>query len=429
MPPTPNPRILIVTHEVSALPDPTVSELRMIAARAGGLGDVCANLVQQLESVGADVHVAMPHYRNIFRRECVYLPDHIACPQSKRQVHLVKDRAFYYPQQLLVDKSLDNIQIALAFQREVMHQVLPAVRPDLVHCHDWMTGLVPPLARALGIPCLFTLYNLNSVQLTLADIEDRGIDAAAFWQHCYFADLPGSYEETRETNPADLLASGVYAAGLVNTVSQTFLKQIMDETCDFITPKLKTELHHKHRSGCLTAIDQMPAPHFDPRTDNTLIRRYEADNHASGKAFNKLRLQELFNLRMDSRAPLFFWPTRLGGGRRGCWLMAAILPDLLSRYAKEGLQLVFIADGDLHNHFRTLARQHDVEDRVAVWGFDAGRWTGHRPLKTESSLRGRPLKRNSYTSFNNGDCNHEVQNQMPQMRQKHRTVRGIPGTA
>lgn len=373
MAPAPNPRILIVTHEVSALPDPTVSEMRMIAARAGGLGDVCANLVQQLGAAGADVHVAMPHYRNIFRRECVYLPDNIAYPRSDRQIHLVKDRAFYYPQQLLVDKSLENIKIALAFQREVMHQVLPAVRPDLIHCHDWMTGLIPPLARALGIPCLFTLYNLNTVQLPLVAIEERGIDAAAFWQHCYYANLPGSYEDTRNTNPADLLASGVYAAGLVNTVSHTFLEQIMDEACDFIAPNLKTELHHKHRDACLTAIAQVPPPHFNPRTDSSLIRGYDAHSHASGKAFNKLRLQELLNLRMDSRAPLFFWPTRLGGGRRGCWLMAAILPDLLARYAHEGLQLVFIADGDLHAHFRKLVHQHAADDRVTIWGFDAGR--------------------------------------------------------
>jgi glycogen synthase len=236
-----------------------------------------------------------------------------------------------------------------------------------------MTGLLPSLARSLGIPCLFTLYNLNTVRLPLVVIEERGIDAAAFWQHCYYADMPGSYEQTREHNPADLLVSAVFAAGFVNTVSPAFLRQILDDRCHFIPPGLKAELGNKYQAGCLASIAQAPAPHFDPATDKALYRRYDANDHLSGKAFNKLRLQELFNLRMDSRAPLFFWPTRLGGGRRGCWLMASLLPEMLRRYAAQGLQLVFVADGDLHDHFRALVHSIGAGDRVAVWPFDPGR--------------------------------------------------------
>jgi starch synthase len=368
-----NPRILLVTPEISALPDPSVSEARILAARASGLGDVCAGLILQLQAAGADVHVAMPNYRNIFRRKIIHMPESDARPRNGGSIHLVQDRSFYYPRQLLMDTGWDNIKMALAFQREVMHQVIPEVRPDLIHCHDWMTGLLPPLARALGIPCLFTLYNLNTVRLPLALIEERGIDAAAFWHYCYYADMPGSYEQTREHNPADLLVSAVFAAGFVNTVSPAFLRQILDGRCDFIAPGLKVELGNKYRAGCLAAIAQAPAPHFDPTTDKALYRRYDAGDHPSGKAFNKLRLQELFNLHMDSRAPLFFWPTRLGGGRRGCWLLAALLPDLLARYASQGLQLVFVADGDLHDHFRTLVRNLGAGDRVAIWPFDPGR--------------------------------------------------------
>jgi len=370
---TKNPRILVVTPEISALPDPSVSEARILAARASGLGDVCAGLILLLQAAGADVHVAMPNYRNIFRRRIIHLPESDEGPRNGGGIHLVQDRAFYYPRQLLMDTGWDNIKIALAFQREVMHQVIPEVRPHLIHCHDWMTGLLPPLARTLDIPCLFTLYNLNTVRLPLSVIEERGIDAAVFWQHCYYADMPGSYEQTRERNPVDLLTSAVFSAGFVNTVSPAFLRQILDDRSDFIAPGLKTELGNKYRAGRLAAISQAPPPHFDPTTDKALYRRYDADDHLSGKAFNKLRLQELFNLRMDSRAPLFFWPTRLGGGRRGCWLLAALLPELLARYAPQGLQLVFVADGDLHDHFRSLVRSLGAGDRVAVWPFDPGR--------------------------------------------------------
>ncbi len=368
-----NPRILVVTPEISALPDPSIAEARVLAARASGLGDVCAGLILQLQAAGADVHVAMPNYRNILRHKIIHLPENDARPRTGGSIHLVQDRSFYYPRQLLMDTGWDNIKIALAFQREVMHQVIPEVRPDLIHCHDWMTGLLPPLARSLGIPCLFTLYNLNTVQLPLATIEERGIDAAAFWQHCYYAEMPGSYEQTREHNPVDLLVSAVFAAGFVNTVSPAFLRQILDDRCHFIAPGLKAELGNKYRAGCFTAIAQAPAPHFDPTTDKALYRCYDANGHRSGKVFNKLRLQEILSLRLDSRAPLFFWPTRLGGGRRGCWLMAALLPDLLARYAPQGLQLVFVADGDLHDHFRAIVRDLGAADRVAISPFHPGR--------------------------------------------------------
>ena len=72
---------------------------------------------------------------------------------------------------------------------------------------------------------------------------------------------------------------------------------------------------------------------------------------------------------MDSRAPLLFWPTRLGAGRHGCRLMADELPGLLWRYAHTGLQIVFIANGDMHQRFRFLARQMNAADRVAVHDF------------------------------------------------------------
>ncbi|MBO5900197.1 MAG: glycogen/starch synthase, partial [Lentisphaeria bacterium] len=55
----------------------------------------------------------------------------------------------------------------------------------LIHCNDWMTGLIPAAAHRMGIPCLFTVHNIHTSKALLADIEDRGIDAAPFWQNLY----------------------------------------------------------------------------------------------------------------------------------------------------------------------------------------------------------------------------------------------------
>ena len=92
---------------------------------------------------------------------------------------------------------------------QVTNNIIPKVNPDLIHCNDWMTGLIPGMARRLGIPCLFTVHNIHTQKTTLEQIEDRGIDAAEFWNNLYFERQPYNYEESRSTNQVDFLTSGV----------------------------------------------------------------------------------------------------------------------------------------------------------------------------------------------------------------------------
>jgi glycogen synthase len=368
------PRILVATPELSFLPGSMGFPSQEMSARAGGLGDAAATLVQALYKMGADVHVAIPNYRKIFRGNAGAVPgdefSRWSCEMPHENIHLVQDRSFFHLPKLFVDKGWDNIKIALAFQREVINRVVPIVQPDLIHCCGWMTGLIPAMARKFGIPCLFTLYNVDTVRLLLATIEENGIDAAAFWEKCYYTRMPANYEETRDTNPVDFLVSAVFSAHFVNTLSPAFSKQIADGACDFIDPVLKTELQNKIRAGCHVAIEHAPPEHFDPLTDNALCRRYKAQDHPAAKALNKLHLQEVLGLRVDDKAALFFWPTRLDRSRRGCRLLADILPRLLSRYARQDLQVVCIADGDLHDHFRAMVEQLKAGDRVAIRDFD-----------------------------------------------------------
>jgi glycogen synthase len=97
-----------------------------------------------------------------------------------------------------------------------------------------MTGFVPAMAREMGIPCLFTVHNVHTVKTTLGFAEDRGIDAASFWQNIYYENMASNYEEVRDTNPVDLLTSGIFAAHFVNVVSPTFLEEIVNGKHHFI---------------------------------------------------------------------------------------------------------------------------------------------------------------------------------------------------
>ncbi|HSO20667.1 MAG TPA: glycogen/starch synthase [Desulfosarcina sp.] len=372
------PRILLVTPEVTVVPQGMGPGSHAITARAGGLGDICAAQIHALYERDVDVHLALPNYRNVFKINAQRMPG-IDIRRRRREIprnriHLAQDRSFYYHPKLFLAVNEDTIRISLAFQREVIHRIIPEVKPDLIHCHDWMTGLIPAMARQVGIPCLFTLYRLDSPQLLLATIEERGIDAASFWQHCFYSRMPVNYEETRGSNPVDLLTSGVFAAQSVVTLSETYQKALMDAGDVPIPCGLRTELASKLRAGRLCAMAPAPDTSFDPSGDRALMRSYGPENHPAGKLFNKLHLQEISGLCMDSTAPVCFWPTRLEGARPGCRLMADSLAAILERYREQRLQVVFVADGDFQAYLRALIDSLHAANRAAVCDFDARRY-------------------------------------------------------
>lgn len=367
------PRVLIVTPEVTYLPDRMGSLAHFLTAKAGGLADVSAALVSALFNQGADVHVALPDYRSIFEdRLAPFLKKErrvLRRVMPNDRVHLAQDRAFYYLNRVYSNHGGENIHISLAFQREVINNIVPRVRPDLIHCNDWMTGLIPAMARRLLIPCLFTIHNIHTVKTNLATIEDRGIDAAYFWDHLFYTQYAEEYESARESNPVDFLVSGVFGAHFVNTVSQHFLDEIVQGRHAFIEPHLRQELINKAAAECATGILNAPDPGFNPKQDELLAVTYGPDDHVPAKRRNKRQLQRLLGLIEDEQAPLFFWPSRLDPAQKGCQLLADIFYALISKYWNRNLQVVFVADGPYQPVFRDIVNHHQFHQHAAVCDF------------------------------------------------------------
>ena len=209
-----------------------------------------------------------------------------------------------------------------------------------------------------------------SPRVLIASIEDRGIDAAPFWQRWFYDRMPVDLQETRDTNPVNLLASGLFAADGVCLPSRSVLESLTCAGHPVIPESLRIELHQQLQCGRLWAAAPLPDPSFNPALDPALIRAYNPRSHFAGKLFNKLHLQESLNLHMDSTVPLAFWPTRLDGDRSGCQLLLDTLPAILERTRERRLQLVLLADGDLHSPLRTLIANLKADARVAVGEFD-----------------------------------------------------------
>lgn len=369
-----NPRILVVTPEVTYLPNGMGNMANQLTAKAGGLADVSAALISTLFQQGADVHVALPDYRAIFSE---HMPpvlknevNTIRGTMPEDRVHLAEDRAFFYLDSVYSNYEGENTKIALAFQREVINHIVPRVQPDLIHCNDWMTGLIPAMARQMEIPCLFTVHNIHSVHETLSRIEDSGIDAAAFWKHLYYLSMPQNYEETREKNLVDFLCSGIFAAHFVNTVSPTFLAEIVKGRHPFVQPPIQAEISGKWHAECAVGILNAPDPTFNPFTDDKLVQTYGPGNHVAGKQANKIYFQENLGLIQNPSAPVFFWPSRMDPIQKGCQLLADILYQLISDYWEDQLQLVMVANGEFKPYFHNIVRFHRLHDRVVICDFD-----------------------------------------------------------
>ena len=368
-----NPRILIVTPEITYLPEGMGNLAGKMSAKAGGMADVSASLVSALHRLGADVHVALPHYRRMFHVETAQLVSEELRKYKSHlpdeRIHLAEDRCFYY-RDTVYDRGDGNVKLALAFQREVINNCIPYIQPDLVHCNDWMTGLVPAAARRMGIPSLFTVHNIHTQKLNLAQIEDAGIDAAEFWQHLYFSYPPYNYEESRNNNQIDLQASGIFGAHFINTVSPTFLQEIVNGWHSFVPDSIRNEIRNKFNAGCASGILNAPDSADNPAIDDKIPFKYGPENHREMKRKNKLALQHALGLEENPDAPLFFWPSRLDPVQKGPQLLTDIAYRFLSKYWDQGAQIAVIANGPYQQPFWDIREFHGIQGRLGVHNFD-----------------------------------------------------------
>ena len=249
---TPLPRILFITPDLIFFPDNSATDNKVHRVGRGKKIDFFANLVNELYHFGIDIYIAQPEYRKLSSFFSARY-DKSGCSDIPRnRLHLVRDRIFYYCDDIDSNRDGDNFKISIALQREIIHHLIPMIQPDLIHCHDWMAGLIPAAARCLGIPCLFTVYDIRSKQIPLCHIEDMGIDAANFWETLFYHRMPICYEETREVNPVDFLLSGINAADCVSAASLGFASELLNCQAGYNKTAFGQLLTEKCKSGCVS---------------------------------------------------------------------------------------------------------------------------------------------------------------------------------
>jgi hypothetical protein len=276
------PRILFIIPEAVFIPQTGGSGENTISANAYGFGDFPVALISHLHHFNVDVYVAQPDYRRSLEIAARSETIHSGVKLPGDHLYLAKDRAFYYANLVDLNPEWENIKISIAFQREVINQIIPRVRPDLIHCYNWMTGLIPAAAKKLAIPCLFTVQEL--------------------FYECY----PGSYEQTRDINPLDLLLSGILSASHVVIDRSAQLPTSADRPGHIDDSILRKVLGQKYHAGCASSHFDLAHPPSHPAIKRkSLHAGQHFDQRAEQQKNRPLRGQSIPPL--DYRAPNRFY--------------------------------------------------------------------------------------------------------------------------
>lgn len=335
-------KILLVASEVTPF------------AKTGGLADVAAALPKALKQLGHDVRIIMPCYRSIsqgdvpFRKARKSAEIELGGEPLKgflRQaaltdvpVYLVENKHFFGRDYLYgspEEDYPDNPRRFAFFCRAVL-QLLKRMdfRPDVIHCHDWQTALIPIILRAeLGddpffarTAVVFTIHNLAYQGLFPADaLAEMGLSPALF--------TPDQLEYYGKVN---LLKGAILAADVITTVSATYCREIM-------TPESGCGLEGvlQSRADALFGIrNGLDTDEWNPAADRRIFRNYSAKSLA-GKHADKLELQRELGLEVSSSVPLIGMVGRMVE-QKGIELLISLLP----RLGSERLQVVILGTGD-----------------------------------------------------------------------------------
>jgi starch synthase len=319
-------------------------------AKTGGLADVLGSLPSALMKQGADVRVILPKYGSIPEKlqdeivhDCyIYVKvgwRNLYCGIERLEYQGVTfyfiDHEYYFKRDQLYGYGDDGERFAF-FCRAVI-DAIPYLdfTPDILHCHDWQTGMIPVLLEAQyrqyetykDISTIFTIHNLR-------------------YQGCYgieeMKEWFGLGEDFFTADKLELYGAGSFLKGglvyshILTTVSKTYAEEIkypfFGERLEGLLNARKNDLH-----GIINGIDY---EEYDPKKDKLIYRTFSKSN-LSGKAANKLLLQQELNLTAAEDIPMIGVISRLVD-QKGFDLVACVFDEIMS----EEVQLVILGTGD-----------------------------------------------------------------------------------
>ena len=247
------------------------------------------------------------------------------------------DNEFYFAGDKPYNELYQDIEKFAFFSKAVI-EALPYLDfcPDIIHCHDWQTGLIPVFLRTLygderyysGIKTVFSIHNL---QFQGRWNLEAVMDITGLPEQIFTCDKLESYGE------ANYLKGGVVYADAITTVSDTYAYEITTEQggegLDGLLRARKDSLY-----GILNGLDYQE---YNPQKDPYISYHFGTDDFYKGKKENKKALQRELGLPEQEDALLLGMVSRMTN-QKGFDLVAYIMDELLST---ENVQIAVLGTG------------------------------------------------------------------------------------
>lgn len=290
-------------------------------AKSGGLADVVTALSKQLTEFGHEVKIILPRYYSIDKSNLESCDEplginmdygeewvkvyHTKLEGSDAKIYFIDHEELFgrdglygpNPAEEYSDNSRRFSVLAKAALQlcKFLHWT-----PNIMHCHDWQSALVPALLYNKDVDPTF--YSTASI-LTIHNLGYQG------WFS--YEDIRLSGLDTDTNNHMDgmlnFLRTGIHKADVITTVSPTYSKEIL-------TDEYGHNLHfdlNRRKSDLFGILNGCDYSHWDPEKDNFIQPNNYSFEDLSGKLKMKKELQKMVGLEVNASIPLFVMVSRL----------------------------------------------------------------------------------------------------------------------
>ncbi len=339
-------------------------------AKVGGLGDVVYGLARELEIRGNSVEIFLPKY-DCLRYDQIYdlqltFKD-LQVPWNGGAIHCSVYFGFvhgrkcffiephseqnYFNRRCFYGQGDDDQRFAFFCRAALEFMLKSGKHPDVIHCHDWQTALVPVLLYemykflGMGHPRVcFTLHNLQHQGLTGAHLlRATGLNRPEYFFH------PDRLQDNFNRGALNLMKGGIVYSNFITTVSPHYAWEIMNTNQDYgLGPTLHT--HHGKIGGILNGLDYDT---WNPELDRHIPQAYSVET-LDKKYENKKALRQRFWLR-DVFKPVVTYIGRLDH-QKG----VPLITHAINYCLQHGAQFVLLGtspDAKISQHFWGLKRQ------------------------------------------------------------------------
>ena len=319
--------------------------------KTGGLADVVGALAPVMAAEGHDVRVVIPLYSNI-QKDWAAKMEHVTdfevqlgwrrqycgieCLKKDGVTWYFIDNKYYFGRPYVYGMGGDEYERFGFFCRSVLN-MLPLIdfQPEVIHAHDWQSGMVPALLKIqyahlpfyAKIRTLFTIHNLQYQGIFgIREVQDVLGLGDSLWTddklECYGC--------------ANFMKAALVYSDLITTVSPSYSEEIQTayygERLDGLLRARKADLF-----GVLNGIDTVD---YNPATDPSIAAHYTPED-LSGKKACKRALQESLGLEVREDVPIIGMVGRLSN-QKGLDLVDYVITDIM----RQDIQLVVLGMGE-----------------------------------------------------------------------------------